>query len=595
MLNTLTLFAEFPARSSGDGKSLGSEVWLTLIAVAVVLTLFGLVMLLARRYKRCPSNRVLVIYGKTGGGNAAQLHPRRRRLRPAAHPGLRLSQPGADADRDPAQGRLSIENIRVNVPSVFTVAIGTDPEVMQNAAIRLLGLSTEEVKQQAGDIIFGQLRQVIASMRIEDINRDRDKFLESIQTSLEPELQKIGLVLINVNITDITDESGYIEAIGQKAASQAVQQARVDVAEQEKLGEIGVAEAEREKAIQVANATKLREIGTARARMREQAGRAWPSCDKEQQGRRADRRPSSATTSGEGRRAADAHSRWPTPTPRPSPARPRPRPRSPHSQATLQVKQAEAYQLGETRKREAEAAVQEAQNRAMAKAALAEAERVEAENGARPWRPRPRPRRPRSSSRPRPRPRSAASRPKARPPPSSPSSKPRPAASTKSWPRRAKACEQIIEACGGAQQAFQMLMLEHLDTLAEASAKAISNIKFDKVVVWENGQRQRPRQQHGQLPAKHGPHAAADDAGDEGHRRRRDAGIPGPIDAGTGDAQRRRDTGGEGRDGTVRQQCRAASQGIRVRRLWKKWAAGRDRNVSSGGPFARGSGGRGQV
>ena len=90
---------------------------------------------------------------------------------------------------------------------------------MQNAAIRLLKLRSQDIEAQARDIIFGQLRQVIASMRIEDINRDRDAFLESIQLSLEPELKKIGLVLINVNITDITDDSGYIEAIGRKAAA----------------------------------------------------------------------------------------------------------------------------------------------------------------------------------------------------------------------------------------------------------------------------------------------------------------------------------------------------------------------------------------
>src|SRR5262249_29463074 len=150
-------------------------------------------------------------------------------------------------------------------PSVFTVAIGTDPEIMQNAAIRLLGLNIQEIKQQAGDIIFGQLRQVIASMQIEEINRDREKFLQSIQTSLEPELRKIGLVLINVNITDITDESGYIEAIGRKAAAEAVQKAKVAVAEQEKLGQIGIAEAERERAISVSNAVKLRQIGTREA------------------------------------------------------------------------------------------------------------------------------------------------------------------------------------------------------------------------------------------------------------------------------------------------------------------------------------------
>src|SRR5213594_1101362 len=226
------------------------------IVVAIVFVLFGFVMLLAKRYKRCPSNRILVIYGKVKEGQSAK----------CLHGGgafvLPLIQDYDYLHLDPMQieiplkGALSIENIRVNVPSVFTVAIGTGPETMQNAAIRLLGLSTQEIIKQAEDIIFGQLRQVIASMRIEDINRDREKFLQSIQTSLEPELEKIGLDLINVNITDITDDSGYIEAIGRKAASMAIQQATIDVAEQEKLGAIGVAQANQEKAIKVSNAVK---------------------------------------------------------------------------------------------------------------------------------------------------------------------------------------------------------------------------------------------------------------------------------------------------------------------------------------------------
>jgi flotillin len=106
---------------------------------------------------------------------------------------------------------------------------------------------------------------VIASMTIDQINRDRDGFLHKIQVSLEPELKKIGLVLINVNIHDLRDESGYIEAIGRKAAATAVQQARGDVADQERMGEVRGAEAEREKFVLVANATKEREIGLALA------------------------------------------------------------------------------------------------------------------------------------------------------------------------------------------------------------------------------------------------------------------------------------------------------------------------------------------
>src|SRR5258708_7888683 len=220
--------------------------WLAALAVAVVVLFAGFALLLINRYKRCPSNRVLVIFGKVGGGNTSRcVHGGAAFVWPLIQDHAFLSLEPLQIEI-PLKGALSIENIRVNVPSVFTVAIGTDPEVMQNAAIRLLGLQTNQIMHQAQDIIFGQLRQVIASMQIEDINRDREKFLMQIQHSLEPELKKIGLVLINVNITDITDESGYIEAIGQKAASQAIQQARGDVADQERMGEVRVAEAERE-------------------------------------------------------------------------------------------------------------------------------------------------------------------------------------------------------------------------------------------------------------------------------------------------------------------------------------------------------------
>src|SRR6266446_2774375 len=248
------------------------NIWLILIPVFAALVAFSFFMMLVSRYKRCSSNRVLVIFGKVGGGNSSKcIHGGAAFVWPLVQDHAFLSLEPIQIEI-PLKGALSAENIRVSVPSVFTVAIGTDLEVMNNAAIRLLRLSTEETKQQAGDIIFGQLRQVIASMHIEEINKDRDKFLQSIQSSLEPELKKIGLVLINVNITDLTDESGYIEAIGRKAASQAVQQALIDVALQVKHGQTGVAEAEREKAIQVANANKVREIGTREA-SREQAVR----------------------------------------------------------------------------------------------------------------------------------------------------------------------------------------------------------------------------------------------------------------------------------------------------------------------------------
>src|SRR4051794_492144 len=214
--------------------------YLIMIAAAALAVAVMLWLLLINRFKRCPSNRVLVIYGKVGGGNTSKcIHGGAAFVLPLVQDYDWLTLEPMQIEI-PLRDALSIENIRVSVPSVFTVAVGTEPAIMQNAAIRLLGLAPQQIIKQSQDIIFGQLRQVIASMRIEDINRDREAFLQNIQHSLEPELRKIGLVLINVNITDITDESGYIEAIGQKAASTAVQQARGDVAEQEKLGDVRV-------------------------------------------------------------------------------------------------------------------------------------------------------------------------------------------------------------------------------------------------------------------------------------------------------------------------------------------------------------------
>ncbi|MBI4559130.1 MAG: SPFH domain-containing protein [Candidatus Hydrogenedentes bacterium] len=480
------------------------NVYIGLMVVLAAILFFSFIVLLTKRYKRCPSNCVLVIYGKVGGGISAKCIPGGAAfVWPLIQDYSFLSLEPIQIEV-PLRDALSSENIRVSVPSVFTVAIGTEPELMQNAAIRLLGLDTAHVKKQAEDIIFGQLRQVIASMQIEDINRNREQFLHNIQNSLEPELRKIGLVLINVNITDITDESGYIEAIGKKAASQAVQQARGDVAEQEKLGEIRVAEAERDKLVQVANATKFRNIGIREAQ-REQAVRVAELEKEEKVGQQnaafqreaqikeserimrisvADANSKAVAGEKDAERSmrvavADANAQAIT-------GENTAQAQIAASQAGLQVKQAEAYQLGETRKRESEAAVLEAQNRAMAKAAMAEAERVEMERRAALEAP------------------AKAEKAKIVVDAEAEADKRRIEALGEAsaifakleaeakgnyeiLAKKADGLRQIIQACGGSQQAFQMLMLEHMDNLAQTAATAISQIKFDKVIVWENG------------------------------------------------------------------------------------------------------------
>ena len=152
------------------------------------------------------------------------------------------------------EGALSLQNIRVNTPSTFTVGISTEPGVMENAAERLLGMDMKQIAELARDLIFGQMRVVLATMPIEEINADRDKLIENISAGVEVELKKVGLRLINVNIQDITDESGYIEALGKDAAARAINEAKVKVAEKERDGAVGAANAERDRRVQVASA-----------------------------------------------------------------------------------------------------------------------------------------------------------------------------------------------------------------------------------------------------------------------------------------------------------------------------------------------------
>ena len=232
----------------------------TLILVCVIaLLLFSMILLILSRYKKCPSDKVMVIYGKVGSNkdgsarSAKCIHGGAAFVWPViqAREFLDLTPLSSSVDLENA---LSRQNIRINVPSRFTVGISTEPAVMQNAAERLLGLKLEEVQELAKDIIFGQLRLVIATMDIEEINTDRDKFLEAVSRNVEGELKKIGLRLINVNVTDISDESGYIAALGKEAAAKAINDAKKSVAEKDRDGSIGEANAHRDQRVQVAQA-----------------------------------------------------------------------------------------------------------------------------------------------------------------------------------------------------------------------------------------------------------------------------------------------------------------------------------------------------
>ena len=232
---------------AADGSSIAIVAIFGLVGMVLSFVLFY-----SMRFKLAPSDKILVVYGRVGEGQAAQcIHGGGKLIIP-------LIQNYAYLDLKPMTininltNALSLQNIRINVPSTFTIGISIDPAIMQNAAERMLGLHVNQIEEMASEIIFGQLRLTVASLTIEHINSDREKFLEQIRTNVDQELNKVGLYLINVNITDITDEADYIASIGKKAAAIAVNKAKVDEADAMRDGAIGEAKANRDKDIQVA-------------------------------------------------------------------------------------------------------------------------------------------------------------------------------------------------------------------------------------------------------------------------------------------------------------------------------------------------------
>ena len=424
----------------------GSVIIFLLIVIGLIA--FGLLITLASRYKKCPSNRILVVYGKTGRGAARCVHGGAAFVWPLlqAYDFLDLEPFVVPIDLNNA---LSIENIRVTVPTTVTAAVSNQPGIMENAAIRLLGQSQKQIQDQAQDIILGQMRAVIATMKIQDINRDRQAFMAAVNDAVSGELEKIGLAVINVNIRDIDDESGYIKAIGRKAAAEAINQANIDVAEQEKSGKTGVAERERDTRKAVAAANANAEVGEALA-------------DR-------DRRMQVADLVAEAvHRETDANAK------------------TAGYQATQRVAEESARNLSESAAREADGAIRVAQEYAQKKAEDARAIREEARLNAEIVVP-------------------AEARKKqiviaadARKEQTIRVADGEAAAVLARMTAQAKGTQAVLEgkangyerlvaACNGDKGAAALLLIEKLVKVAGVQAQAIKDLPIEKVIVWDGG------------------------------------------------------------------------------------------------------------
>lgn len=407
--------------------------WGVMLIIVAAILLFTTVIVVLSRYRKCPSDKIMVIYGKVGSNKDGSA-----RSAKCIHGGAALIWPVVQAyeylDLTPLsisvdlKNALSKQNIRIDVPSRFTVGISTEPGVMQNAAERLLGLKLTEIQELAKDIIFGQLRLIIATMDIEEINTDRDKFLESVSRNVETELKKIGLRLINVNVTDITDESGYITALGKEAAAKAINDAKVSVAEADRAGAIGEANAKKDQRINVAAANSeaikgeneaKASVAQSEATLRERQAEALKRATSSEkiQAAKALEEAYSAEQEAEISRAK-------------------------REQATLE---ADVIVKAEIAKKEKELQA-EAEAEKTRRIARGDADAIFAKMQA-----------------------------EAR-------------GVEERLVRQANGLAQIVKAAGGeASKAVQLMIADKLEELVATQVEAIKNIKFDKVTVWDSG------------------------------------------------------------------------------------------------------------
>ncbi|MEO1595859.1 MAG: SPFH domain-containing protein [Pseudomonadota bacterium] len=454
-----------------------------MLVVSVVLLVAFFLAILVTQYKRCPSNRILVVYGKVGGERAARcIHGGGTFVVPLLQSFAYLTLEPLTIDIE-LQSALSKKNIRVNVPSTFTIGVSVDPDIMNNAAERLLGLDDHQISNQAKDIILGQMRLVIATLSIEEINQDREKFLDLVNKNVNFELNKIGLEMINVNIRDITDESGYIEALGQKAAAEAINKAKIEVAAAEREGAIGEADNLRERDVKVAQQTAMSATGTKEAERDQRVQVAQLEAEGVAGEADAQKKLEIATAeqsalAAEGKKKAQAHQRIKVANLEASAVQGENQSKASIAdyEAELEKRRAEAKRIGEVAmaeasrdvlraEKEAEIARLEKQDIAQQ---LVEQQKIEIEADAEAERVR----------------RIAAGEADAI------LAKYKAEAEGTQAVLEAKSAgyERLLEICGDRKDiAPALLVIEQLPTLVAEQVKAIQNLQIDKITVWDSG------------------------------------------------------------------------------------------------------------
>ena len=177
----------------------GVDTPMIILLITILVVGLGMLIFFFSRYQKCPSDRILVIYGKTGPRQSSK----------CLHGGAAFIWPVIQAyeflDLTPIPIEINnkysfSDGSTIRNPVKCTVGISTEPSVMVNAAERLLGLQLTQVKDLASDMIDSSICDVIDRTQSIDNHTDKVGLTEKISEKLEGELRKIGLRMININL-----------------------------------------------------------------------------------------------------------------------------------------------------------------------------------------------------------------------------------------------------------------------------------------------------------------------------------------------------------------------------------------------------------
>jgi len=210
-----------------------------LIPVVILVIVIGFLialMLLSRNYVKVSPNQAAVISGRS------------RKLGDGTVVGYRLVRGGATLivpflekveylnlnvlTVPLATSRAyTVQGVPVSVKAVANVKIKGDDDSLRAAAERFLGMRTDEFHKLVFQTLEGHLRAILGTLTVEEINNDRQSFAQKLTTEAAGDLEKMGIGLDALTIQEISDEEGYLDALGKRRTAEVQRDAEIGKAE----------------------------------------------------------------------------------------------------------------------------------------------------------------------------------------------------------------------------------------------------------------------------------------------------------------------------------------------------------------------------